>query len=63
MIFHVSFEDACVAGFFVWLVVSLLWNVGSWLKELAWTGLVTAYHHLYFRIWAWKTRPRRVRRK
>lgn len=63
MTFHVPFEEAVVAGFVIWLMVSLLYRLGGWLKELAWTGIVMAYHHVYYRIWAWKARPRVMRRK
>ena len=63
MTFHIPLEEAVVAGFLIWLGISILWNVGDWLRGLLWAGIVVAYHHVYFRIWAWKARPRKVRRK
>ena len=62
MTFHIPFEDAIVAGFLIWLGVSLLYRLGGWLKELLWTGFIMAYHHIYFRVYVWRMRPKRARR-
>lgn len=63
MTFHVPFEEAIVAAFVIWFVVVILWSFGKFLGELAWSVVMITYHHVYFRIWAWKARPRAVRRK
>ena len=63
MTFHIPFEEAIVAGFLIWLGISVLYTFGKFLGELAWSVVITAYHHIYFRIWAWRTRPRKVNPK
>lgn len=63
MSIHLSFEEAIVAGFFAWLIVKLLGWAGREVGGWAWSGVVMIYDRIWYRIWAWRARPKKVRRK